>query len=519
MPRNFDAIVIGSGLGGLTAGALCARAGLRILVLERNEMFGGAATVHRHNGLAIETSLHEMDGFDDDDPKLPLFRSLGLDRDLQFVDVGNLYEVRGGPLGEPFALPHGVDAALAAAIVRFPKHAAGLREYFRRLLALRGAVSFAAQHQDDGSWWLRHAPEAIRKLWPLLKDGRATLFEVLHELFGDDEAVKLALAANLFYYHDDPDRMLFLRFAIPQASYVIGGGHYVRGGSQALTDRLVGLIKENGGTLEAGRVADALAVEDGRVTGVHHRTPDGRDAQTDLAPIVFGNAAPSLLASMLPEDAHDSFLAPYDKRRASISLWTVSLGLSRPAAEMGVTHYSTFVLPPWLTSFQHMRLAAQVMGEEPGGRLPPYVFVDHSHIDSGLNQNGLHFASYCGVDRLENWSACSSEAKKMRKERWMDSLVADIDRQFPGIASVVVHREMATAETMHRYLNTPGGAVYGFAPEGTLGQTIMQGPRTTIGGLWLASAYTSGGGFTGAMFGGAQAATAAMREARHAARL
>jgi phytoene dehydrogenase-like protein len=214
--------------------------------------------------------------------------------------------------------------------------------------------------------------------------------------------------------------MMFLRFAIPQASYVIGGGHYVRGGSQALTDRLIGLIKENGGTLEAVREADALAIEDGRVTGVHHTTPDGRDPRTDLAPIVFGNAAPRVLASMLPEESRDSFLAPYGKRRSSISLWTVSLGLSRPAKELGVARYSTFVLPPWLTSLQHMREAASVMGEEPGRRLPPYVFVDHSHIDSGLNQNGLHFASHCGVDRLENWSSRSSEAKKERKARWMD---------------------------------------------------------------------------------------------------
>ena len=44
MGRNFDAIVIGSGLGGLTAGGLCARAGLKVLVLERNEVFGGPNT-------------------------------------------------------------------------------------------------------------------------------------------------------------------------------------------------------------------------------------------------------------------------------------------------------------------------------------------------------------------------------------------------------------------------------------------------------------------------------------------
>ena len=76
MPRSFDAIVIGSGLGGLTAGAVYAKSGKRVLVLERNASFGGAATVYRHNGLSIETSLHEIDGFDNDDPKLPLIRLL-----------------------------------------------------------------------------------------------------------------------------------------------------------------------------------------------------------------------------------------------------------------------------------------------------------------------------------------------------------------------------------------------------------------------------------------------------------
>jgi all-trans-retinol 13,14-reductase len=301
MSRSFDAIVIGSGLGGLTAGALCAKSGLRVLVLERNDTFGGAATVYRHNGLAIETSLHEIDGLDEGDPKLPLIQALGLQQRLQFVDVGDLYEVRGGPLERPFVLPHGAEKAVSAAIAAFPHRKAALEEYFRRLLALRGALSVAAHHREDRNWWPLHAPEAVRALWPLLRKGSATLGDVLSDLFGDDEAVKLALAANVVYYHDDPDRLLFLRFAVAQASYVIGGGHYVRGGSQALTDRLVALIRDAGGKLETGREANELIVADGRVTGVRHVDRTGEDEETDLAPIVLGNAAPQLLAAMLPE--------------------------------------------------------------------------------------------------------------------------------------------------------------------------------------------------------------------------
>jgi len=111
MTGRYDAIVVGSGLGGLTAGALYARAGHKVLVLERNENFGGAATVYRHGALAIEASLHEIDGLDAHDAKGPILRALGLDRDIAFVDVGALFEVRSPLLGEPFVLPHGLAAA------------------------------------------------------------------------------------------------------------------------------------------------------------------------------------------------------------------------------------------------------------------------------------------------------------------------------------------------------------------------------------------------------------------------
>src|SRR5579864_705247 len=105
MARKFDAIIIGAGLGGLTAAALYARMGRYVLVLERNDVCGGAATVYRHGPLSIEGSLHEIDGFDLDDPKLSIIRSLELDKHLALTEVGDLYEVRGPQIGKPFALP------------------------------------------------------------------------------------------------------------------------------------------------------------------------------------------------------------------------------------------------------------------------------------------------------------------------------------------------------------------------------------------------------------------------------
>jgi phytoene dehydrogenase-like protein len=514
MSRTFDCIVIGSGLGGLTAGALCARAGLKVLVLERNDSFGGAAATYRHQGLTIEASLHEIDGFDDGDPKKPLLDALGLERDLTFVDVGDLYEVREGLLGEPFRLHHGLDAALAGAVARFPEHKRGLEEYFRRLSALRQAISTAARHQDDHLWWISHAPEALRLLWTLLRNGRATAGEVMTELFGADERVKLALCANLAYYHDDPESFRFLRFAIPQASYVAGGGHYVRGGSKVLAERLAALIKEAGGTLESGREADEIVLAGGMVAGVGHHGKGGDDRQIDEARVVLGNAAPQVLAAMLPEQNRRVFLAPYGAYRLSTSLWTVSLGLNRPARDFGVGSYSTFIIPEWMQRLSEFREMAAIMGEEPGARMPMYVFVDFHQIDSGLNEGPPYLVSFCSTDRLDNWTPLDQAAKKARKETWTRALIADIDRHFPGIAGAVVHHEMSTAETMRDYLNTPGGAVYGFAPDENAPGMFPPGARTSIPGLWLSSAFTLGGGFTGSMLGGARAATEAMREIR-----
>jgi all-trans-retinol 13,14-reductase len=508
MSRHFDAIAIGSGLGGLTAAALFARAGHRVLVLERNHNFGGAATVYHHGALAIEASLHEIDGLDAGDPKGPVLRALGLDRDIPFVDVGDLHEVRSPLFDQPFVMPHGLDAARSASKAQFPQAETGVAQYFDRIDAVRQAVAMMAEHQDDRGWWLWNAPTLPWRLWPLIRDRHATLSEVFGRLFGGNEAVKLAMASNLGYYTDDPDTMPFIHFAVPQASYLTGGGHYIRGGSQVLSDRLVAIIREAGGEVEAEREVESILLDGNRARGVRHRARKTDDVREELAPIVFGNAAPSVLAAMLPDDTRATFMSRYQDRRPSISLWSMSLGLNRQSHHFGVRHYSTSMLPSWLTTLSGFRDAAAILGEQQESRITPYTLVAYDQIDSGLNANSPFLASLVGLDRVQNWAGLAPEAKRSRKERWMDRIIADLDRQFPGIAGAIVHREMSTSETFQQFLNTPGGSLYGFAPES---RGFMPLAATAIDGLYLASAYTGGGGFTGAILGGGWAARAAMR--------
>jgi all-trans-retinol 13,14-reductase len=149
--------------------------------------------------------------------------------------------------------------------------------------------------------------------------------------------------------------------------------------------------------------------------------------------------------------------------------------------------------------------------------MAPYGFAAYDQIESGLNQDGPYLLSVVGVDRLANWSGLGTTAKRMRKQRWMDRIITDLDGQFPGIAGAIVHHEMSTAETLQQYLNTPEGAIYGFAPQS---RGLRPLTKTSISGLYLASAFTGGGGFTGAILGGSWVAAVAMKaEAKRGTRV
>jgi all-trans-retinol 13,14-reductase len=159
---------------------------------------------------------------------------------------------------------------------------------------------------------------------------------------------------------------------------------------------------------------------------------------------------------------------------------------------------------------KHLREAGDVIAMSRGSVCRPTSSSTTAGSTNGLNESKPYLGSLCGIDRYDNWAGLGVDEKRMRKQRWTDRLIADLDTHCRDIAAAIVHREMATAETMQRYLNTPGGAVYGFAPDDHLGDIGKFTPRTSLQGLWLASAYTFGGGFSFSMLGGAAAARAAM---------
>lgn len=497
---RYDVAIIGAGLGGLVTGAILARAGRKVLVVERSNSVGGAASSYKVGDLFVEGSLHETsDPHDPRDPKhSPLTRAGVIDA-VKWIPGGTFYEVRGGPLDRALTLPDDFATAQHVLIDRFPD----ARDGIVRLLGEMEAISSATGILSRGTAAFRHplqAVSALRKLLPAVRDWNLSLSQKLDRTFGNNEAVKSAIAANLSYYHDDASTMWWVFFAMAQGSYFLSGGRYIQGGSQRLSSALARIIiKSAGSAVVLRRVVSAIAVDsNGRACGLTHVAKDGSDRQAIQASHIVGNAAPETLASLLPETSARKLRGSYAGRQPSISLFALTLGLSKPPADFGVANYSTQLLPEWMTSLNDYAKGTSLMGDEPGGRFPPLAIVNYSAIDSGVPMPP-YVLSVVGPDSLVNWTDADQDAYRAKRARWQDAIVAYLDKHYPGLAGAVVASSFNTALSVRQYLGAPEGAVYGFAPTPPRSMFDMQkrSPSTVVPGLYLASAYTGFGGYTG----------------------
>ena len=122
---RYDVVIVGAGLGGLTAGAILARAGRKVLVVERSNSVGGAASSYKSGELFVEGSLHETsDPHDPRDPKHEVLTRAGVIDAVKWIPSGAFYQARGGPLGQPFLMPDDFDAARISLTDAFRKQAA-----------------------------------------------------------------------------------------------------------------------------------------------------------------------------------------------------------------------------------------------------------------------------------------------------------------------------------------------------------------------------------------------------------
>ncbi|MBR1209013.1 FAD-dependent oxidoreductase [Bradyrhizobium sp. JYMT SZCCT0180] len=509
---RYDVVIVGAGLGGLTAGAILARAGRKVLVVERSNSVGGAASSYKSGELFVEGSLHETsDPHDPRDPKHDVLTRAGVIDAVKWIPSGAFYQARGGPLDQPFLMPDDFDAARRALTERFPEARAGIDQLLGEMQHIVGVANRFA-HSEDANETSRDHLGALIRLLPDAADWPLSLSQKLDRVFGDNEAVKCALAANLSYFHDDPTTLWWIYFAMAQGSYLQSGGRYVQGGSQRLSSALARAIKVAGGEVLVRRVVSSIALGDD-AKSITHTAKDGSDPRTVQCARIIGNAAPAALEPLMQADAAAQLNQTYARQAPSASLFALTLGLKKPPREFGIAAYSTQLLPPWMKRLTDYAQGAALMAEEPGERMPPMSVVDYAAIDSGVPAPP-YVLSILGPDLLSNWDASDMDAYREKRGRWQEAIVRYLSSIYPGLGEAVVASSFNSALSVRQYLNAPDGAVYGFAPTPPQASwsNPFRSPRTAVSGFYLASAYAGFGGYTGVVQSAGVCADMILRE-------
>jgi phytoene desaturase len=482
--EKFDVVVIGAGLGGLSAGACLAKAGRKVLVIERQDGAGGNARAFRRGPYTFDPAIHvTAQGFNVEFLDFYL-AALGIHEQVELLRAEDCFGVDVD--GERFRLPVGLEALKSYLAEQFPHEADGVTRF----------VETCAQTTRESQ-----APpprvgladlDAVKAQLPMLfKYRRSTLADVLDEHIQDPRA-KAVCGAQWPYLGLPPGKTSFMAYSGAWMALVEPGPVYVQGSFQNLADALVRCIEDNGGEVRLATTASAIELDDGHVAGVEL---DG--AEHVAAEVVISNAdARQTFERLLSPDAlPDRFRRRLARMRPSISAFLLFSAAKLDPAAHGLSH-EHFV-------YSNRDYDAIFNGVQQGALGGMWFSVPTMH-DPSLAPDGEHviiLSSLMAYDIGEPWEEA--------KPRYTELMLEAAERTLPGYRDALTFAESATPETFQRYTLTDRGAAYGW--ENTPDQTVPKRLdfRTPIEGLFLAGHWTNPGtGSIRCLLSGAQTAAA-----------
>lgn len=495
---KYNTIIIGGGLAGLTAGATLSKFGKKVLLLEKHHKPGGCATTFKRGDFIVEVGLHEMSGLTKNGSITQIFKMLDVAKHVQFEKVPEFYGVVSDK--EDFVLPHGYDAATKALINKYPEDEKGIKRFMKLIAGIRKETIN-----------LPRSPLKQKLIYPLMPLLYPNLVESTKHTVGSwldkyitNENAKLDLTAHIVYWGDDPYTLSMFYFAVPFSGFIENGGHFIKGGSQQLSNYLASYIEKNGGSVLLGKRAEKIITNNGKATGVTFRDSFNEHSKptTILCDNVIANCAIPLVPSMLDEPYSSELQQKISSKTNSCSLLCMYLGFKTDIEKFGVKYYSNVFQGDSVTSLKDIKNNHH--GDWSKRR---FIFVDYNKVDAGLAPPHKSEGVICAVDYIEDWENLNKEDYDVKKEEVAQVLLQRLEKQYPGIRNSIEYYEVSTSKTIKRYTSNPNGSVYGYAQ--TKDQIASKRFRNNflIPNLYFASAWAfPGGGFEGSIQGGFLAA-------------
>lgn len=498
---RYDAVVVGSGLGGLAAAATLTREGFGVRLLERHNQPGGYATSFTRGRFEFEVSLHAMTGVrqpDKREPPLTPLEELGVADLVEFVQLPDLH--RSIAPGLDLRVPVGRQAALDAFSAAFPREHRGFERIFKEIFAIKGELE---QLSSNGG----PQPSALAAIRDLPRIAHASAVPLSHLVYRElkDPLARLAMAQLWTYFGMPPERLSLLFFAIAYTTMVERGISYPLGKSQTLSNAFVQVIEQAGGEVSLGNGATEIEVRDGQVTAVI--TEAGERLETD---IVISNANPFTTSFDLigSENIAPGYLRGLSTMQPSISAVGVYLGLDRTAEALGLEDYEVFF---------NDTVSLDAQYEQASHLAPPasFLLTAYGAEVPGFSPPGTTVVTMTAPAQGRVWREAPPARYHETKQRIAEAMMTRASRLYPDLRDHIEVAVVSTPLTNMRFTGNPDGAIYGLAMTPAQCPAFRLPQEGPVRGLWLAGAWTQpGGGYEPAIESGMQAANAVIAELR-----
>ncbi len=514
--KQWDAILIGGGHNGLVCAAYLAKAGKRVLVLERRSVVGGAAVTEEfHPGFRNSVASYTVSLLQ---PKV--IAELELERHGLRVVPRKLNNFL--PLGKDDYLLAG-GGRTAEQVARFSaRDAARLPEYEQRLEIFADvlrAQALQAPPNISGNGWLRALPELwkagqlgrqLQRLDPGLQQELMDLFTIsaaeyldrwfesapIKALFGFD-----GIVGNYASPYAPGTAYVLLHHVFGESNGIKGAWGHAIGGMGAITQAMARSAVEAGVEIRTDAAVSKVLVEQGRAIGVVLA-----DGEVLRGKAIVANVNPKLLYERLfdPADVPVATLERMANWRCGSGTFRMNVALSKlpdfsvlPGQGDHLT--AGIIIAPSLDYMDRAYLDARQYG---WSREPIVEMLIPSTLDDSLAPPGQHVASlFCQhvAPQLPDGRSWDDH-----REEVADLMIATVEKHAPGFADSVLGRQIMSPLDLERTFGLIGGDIFHgalslnqlFSARPMLGQANYRG---AIPGLYLCGSGTHpGGGVTGA---------------------
>lgn len=438
-------VIIGSGLGGLSAGVILAKNGYEVTILEQSHQIGGCLQCFWRDGVKFETGMHIVGSLDDGEILSNYFNYLEIKDKIQLQRLDtNAYDVV-MLRDEKYSFPNGRDAFIEYFSQQFPSQRENLEHYFDLMEKVYLSLPFGNLHKEnttvfyDGDLFMK------------------SINEVLDQTITDPK-LRDILVGNITLYAGEKDKTPFSVHAFISKFYNDSTFRVV-GGSDRIATALAEVLESYGGRVLTHSKVVKILVDNNLATGV--MTEDGRVFSAD---IIVSDIHPKQLVTMVDDRV---FTDKYVNRIKNIPDTTSVFSL--------YFRFKEDTMPYMNSNFYKLRkglpwsLSGKVDDNWPQG----FLYVHHCHQPNPrFAQGGTAFA-YLSMDNMKPWENTTvgrrgkeyEEYKQMLAERLLDAL----EESFPGIRDTIASYYVATPLTYRDYTSTPNGSVYGLVRDLNLG--------------------------------------------------